>query len=159
MPTKTESQMNAFTTFFFKGTDIPNLSRFGRLKPFLKRIFLFLIVPFTLVFSLITMIFNERWWSGLLYLSASKEDGSIDYVAFILGLLLSLLPGLFLGVLLFFPSCLMILLGRLRYRRLVFWLALTTLIMAPFDYWVLPGLCFWGSLIILLFGQKTTPIQ
>lgn len=37
MSTKTESQMNAFTTFFFKGTDIPTLSRFGRLKPFLKR--------------------------------------------------------------------------------------------------------------------------
>ena len=81
MNTKIEFQMNAFITFLFDGTDVPHLSRLGRLKPFLKRTFLFLIVPFTFFFSLITMIFNERWRAGIPYLCTSKENGEIDYLS------------------------------------------------------------------------------
>lgn len=151
--------MNAFITFLFDETDVPHLSRLGRLKPFLKRTFLFLIVPFTLVFSLITMIFNGRWWSGILYLCTSKENGAIDYLSLFVLLPISLLPGLFLGFFSFLPSYLMILLGRLQYRKLVFWLALTPLLLVPFDYWILPGFCFWISLIIVLFSRKTLTFQ
>ena len=129
MNTKIEFQMNAFITFLFDGTDVPHLSRLGRLKPFLKRTFLFLIVPFTFFFSLITMIFNERWRAGILYLCTSKENGEIDYLSLFVVLPISLLPGLIFGVFSFLPSYLMILLGRLQYRKLVFWLALTPLLL------------------------------
>ena len=159
MNTKIEFQMNAFITFLFDGTDVPHLSRLGRLKPFLKRTFLFLIVPFTFFFSLITMIFNERWRAGILYLCTSKENGEIDYLSLFVVLPISLLPGLIFGVFSFLPSYLMILLGRLQDRKLVFWLALTPLLLAPFDYWILPGFCFWIALIIVLFSWKTSTFQ
>lgn len=158
MNTKIEFQMNAFITFLFDGTDVPHLSRLGRLKPFLKRTFLFLIVPFTF-FQPNHYDFQRTvagWDPVFMHVEGKRGNRLFVIVCCPADLLASRSD---FRRFLFLPSYLMILLGRLQYRKLVFWLALTPLLLAPFDYWILPGFCFWIALIIVLFSRKTSTFQ